>query len=131
MAAYKGKLSTINCQHFAQGDGVCPFGTRWAVEQAYACSIREADNSHQPLAAGLPASAPPPPLFAFPHNFCAACSPPCPHSCFYRHAFPDGTLDTREPGLRKALNDEGGHAIAPVRLAAFFETPSARRTLRR
>lgn len=25
---YKRRLSTIDCQHFAKGEGTCPFGTR-------------------------------------------------------------------------------------------------------
>lgn len=55
----------------------------------------------------------------------------CPFgtSCFYRHAFKDGTLETG-PNLRKAGNAEGDICvIAPVSLASFLDTPQARRLL--
>jgi hypothetical protein len=50
---YKSKLGSIDCRHFLQGSGNCPFGT----------------------------------------------------SCFYRHAYPDGTLDAKDPSaLRRYLD---------------------------
>ncbi|GAX85425.1 hypothetical protein CEUSTIGMA_g12841.t1 [Chlamydomonas eustigma] len=71
LAGYKSKLGSIDCRHFAQGSGSCPFGT----------------------------------------------------SCFYRHAYPDGTVDTKDPAtLRRYMDKEGDvRIIGGVRLSDFLE----------
>jgi len=75
---YKKRLSTIDCQYFAQGEGTCPFGS----------------------------------------------------SCFYKHAYPDGTLAPRN-NVRRARDSEGtGHVMGQIRLSAFFDSPAAQRLLR-
>jgi E3 ubiquitin-protein ligase makorin len=54
----------------------------------------------------------------------------CPFgtSCFYRHAYRDGTLEVRQ--LRLAGNADGGvQVIGPVSLASFLDTPAAQRLL--
>lgn len=35
MGAYKAKLGTIDCRHFAFGDGTCPFSTSCFYRHAY------------------------------------------------------------------------------------------------
>jgi E3 ubiquitin-protein ligase makorin len=59
----------------------------------------------------------------------------CPFggSCFYRHAYADGTLERLDlpADLRRAGDADGGvRVLAPVTLSAFFETPAARRAMR-
>jgi hypothetical protein len=59
----------------------------------------------------------------------------CPFgtSCFYRHAYADGTLERRDlpPDLKRAADADGAlRVLAPVTLSSFFETAAARRALR-
>lgn len=35
IARYKNKLGSIDCRHFARGDGSCPFGTSCFYRHAY------------------------------------------------------------------------------------------------
>jgi hypothetical protein len=60
----------------------------------------------------------------------------CPFgtSCFYRHAYADGTLERRDlpPDLKRAADADGAlRVLAPVTLSSFFETAAARRALGR
>lgn len=62
----------------------------------------------------------------------SVCTPRFAHSCFYKHAYPDGSLEPREVVLRTARDDEGGsHVIKAVRLSDFFETAQASALLAR
>jgi hypothetical protein len=59
----------------------------------------------------------------------------CPFgtSCFYRHAYADGTLERRDlpPDLKRAADADGAlRVLAPVTLSSFFETAAARAALR-
>jgi hypothetical protein len=46
--------------------------------------------------------------------------PPC--SCFYRHMYPDGRLESRTPDLRFAKSAEGdSKVLGTVRLSDFLE----------
>ena len=59
----------------------------------------------------------------------------CPFgtSCFYKHAFPDGTLEKPPPNPhRMATNAEGEYTpVKPVLLSSFLETERARALLQR
>jgi E3 ubiquitin-protein ligase makorin len=59
----------------------------------------------------------------------------CPfgNSCFYRHAYEDGTLEDRDSlRLRMATNAAGEYtAVRPVTLSSFLDTDRTRGLLRR
>ena len=55
----------------------------------------------------------------------------CPFgsSCFYRHAYRDGTEESHD--VRKTTDGEGNlHIASEVRLSDFFETAQGRRAMR-
>jgi len=55
----------------------------------------------------------------------------CPFgtSCFYRHAFRDGTV--AEKAVRTAVGDDGVRVVNPIKASDFLGTDAARRVLRR